>query len=139
MRGCRPLSDAEVKQVAKSFSGTYAKRNKALFILGVRTGFRISELLSLLVGDVLQHGKILDRITVQRRNMKGKTQGRTIRVHPGAKAALSVWLNQLQKKEPLDPQYPVFASRTRGQMVRRRQSPEFRLGASWKRRLRRMN
>jgi hypothetical protein len=36
MKGCRPFSDGEVKLIAKSFSGRYAARNKALFILGVR-------------------------------------------------------------------------------------------------------
>jgi hypothetical protein len=46
MKGSRPYSDAEVAQVATSFSGVYARRNKALFVVGVRTGFRISERLS---------------------------------------------------------------------------------------------
>jgi hypothetical protein len=30
MKGCRPLTDAEVNLIAKSFSGVFAKRNKAL-------------------------------------------------------------------------------------------------------------
>jgi len=53
LKGCRPLTDDEVKLINQSFGGTFAKRNKALFILGVRSGFRISEMLSLKVGDVL--------------------------------------------------------------------------------------
>jgi integrase len=71
MRRCRPLTDAEVSLVAKSFGGTFAARNWALFIVGHRTGFRISELLSLRVSDVMQHGKVLDQIAVLRRHMKG--------------------------------------------------------------------
>jgi hypothetical protein len=55
--------------------GTYAARNKALFILGVRSGFRISEMLSLTVGDVFQHGKVVDHVTVARKHMKKKTEG----------------------------------------------------------------
>jgi len=55
MQGCRPLTDDEVQLMSRSFSGTFAKRNKALFVVGYRTGFRISELFSLTVGDVLQH------------------------------------------------------------------------------------
>jgi site-specific recombinase XerD len=39
-------------------------RNRAWIILGTRTGFRISELLSLKVGDVYQQGQIVDFITV---------------------------------------------------------------------------
>jgi integrase len=117
MRGSRPLSDEEVQRVAKSFHGVYAKRNKALFVLGHRTGFRISELLSLRVSDVLQHGHITDAITVERRHMKGgkagKTSSRTVKLHPEAKAALSVWLEALAKmlRGTLDPQTPVFCSR----------------------------
>ena len=119
MRGCRPLTDAEVSLVAKSFSGTFAKRNKALFVVGHRTGFRISELLSLTAGDVRQHGKIVDHLSVQRRHMKGgkagKTSSRTVALHPEARAALSVWLETLTKmlKGTLDPMTPVFCSRVR--------------------------
>jgi integrase len=119
MRGCRPLTDAEVSLVAKSFGGTFAARNRALFIVGHRTGFRISELLSLHVGDVMQHGKILDQIGVQRRHMKGgkagKTSGRTVKLHPEARAALSVWLEISGKrlKDDLDPATLVFCSRVK--------------------------
>jgi integrase len=90
-----------------------------LFITGHRTGFRISELLSLTMGDVLQHGRIIDHITVQRRHMKGgkagKTSSRTVGLHPEARAALSVWLETLTKmlKGILDPMTPVFCSRVR--------------------------
>ena len=119
MRGCRPLTDAEVSLVGKSFSGTFAQRNKALFVVGHRTGFRISELLSLTVADVQQHGKIVDHLPVQRRHMKGgkagKTSSRTVALHPEARAALSVWLETLTKmlKGTLDPMTPVFCSRVR--------------------------
>jgi site-specific recombinase XerD len=115
MKGCRPLSDEEVKLISQSFSGTFGKRNKVLFVVGYRTGFRISELLSLTVGDVQQHGKIVDHVTVARRHMKKKTEGRTVPLHPEARAALSVWLEGLSKmlKGALDPQTPVFCSRVR--------------------------
>jgi integrase len=96
MKGCRPLTDDEVKQVRRSFSGCYAQRNEALVVLGVACGFRISELLSLTVGDVLQHGKVVDRVTVARRHMKGgkagKAESRTVRLAPEARATLSVWV-----------------------------------------------
>jgi integrase len=113
------LTDAEVSPVAKSFSGTFAKRNKALFVVGHRTGVQISELLPLTVADVLQHGKIVDHLTVQRRHMKGgragKTSSRTVALHPEARAALRVWLETLTKmlKGTLDPMTPVFCSRVR--------------------------
>jgi hypothetical protein len=55
MRVCWPLTEAEVSLGSKSFRGTYGKRNKALFVMEHRTEFRSSELLSLIMDDVLQH------------------------------------------------------------------------------------
>jgi integrase len=92
MKGCRPLNDQEVTLASRSFSGKDAIRNKALFLLGVRTGFRISELLSLQVADVWQYGQVTERVTVQRANMKKKVEGRTVPLHPEAKVALRAWL-----------------------------------------------
>ena len=88
MKGARPLTDSEVLQVSNSFRGRYALRDRALFVLGIKTGLRISELLSLAVGGVLQHGRIVDRVHVQRRHMKRKTEGRTVLLHPEAQEAL---------------------------------------------------
>lgn len=67
------------------------------------------------MADVSQHGKIVDHVTVARRHMKKKTEGRTVPIHPEARAALSVWLESLTKilKATLDPQTPVFCSRVR--------------------------
>ena len=46
MSGCRPLQGAEVVEVAQSFGGRYALRDRALFLVGLYTGFRITELLT---------------------------------------------------------------------------------------------
>ena len=46
MKGTRPLNNHEIRQVAADFTGTSATRNRGLFMLGVSTGGRISELLS---------------------------------------------------------------------------------------------
>jgi integrase len=91
---------------------------KALFILGVRSGFRISEMLSLRIGDVFQHGKVVDHVTVARKHME-KKKGRSVRLHPEARAAISVWLDVLARQlrlpqaKDLDPACPVFCSRVR--------------------------
>jgi len=68
----------------------YADRDKALFLLGVKSGFRISELLSLRLGDVAQHRRLVDRVIVQRQHVKNKQEGRTVLLHPEAKAALAI-------------------------------------------------
>ena len=47
MKGTRPLDNNEIRLVSACFTGTYEVRNRGLFLLGVSTGGRISELLSL--------------------------------------------------------------------------------------------
>ena len=86
MKGSRPLTDQEIKEVLNNLE---TPRNQCLFVVGLRTGFRISELLSLTVGDCIQWGKVKDAITVQRKSMKGKISGRTVVLHKQAWMALT--------------------------------------------------
>jgi integrase len=111
MKGCRPLTEVEVDLLQQSFGGAYAERDKTLFLLGVKSGFRISELLSLCVGDVSQHGRLVDRVTVPRRYMKNKREGRTVLLHPETKAALATWLLTLRQLPGSTAQTFVFRSR----------------------------
>ena len=55
MKGTRPLDNDEIRQVTAAFTGTFAVRNRGLFMLDVSTGGRISELLSLTIADVYQN------------------------------------------------------------------------------------
>jgi site-specific recombinase XerD len=114
MKGSRPLTGEEITLTSKSFSGKYAARDKALFIMGVTSGFRVSELLSIQVRDVCQRGQMTERVTVQRRNMKRKTEGRTAKFHPQAQAATAAWLAEAQ----LQPGDYLFQSRQGGPMTR---------------------
>ena len=55
MKGTRPLNNQEIRLVSACFDGNpFGDRNRGLFMLGVSTGGRISELLSLTIGDVYQ-------------------------------------------------------------------------------------
>jgi integrase len=107
-------------QVCQAFRGAYATRNKALFVLGCKTGFRISELLSLTVGDVWQHGQFLERVAVQRQHMKGKGQGRSVPLHLEAKATLAVWLMEMNRAGSVTPDTSLFLSRKGGNRPLRR-------------------
>jgi integrase len=111
MKGCRPLTEVEVRLVCQSFGGRYARRDQALFLLGVKSGFRISELLALQLGDVWRGQSVVERVTVRRRHMKYKTEGRTILLHPEARAALAAWLGDLQAGGPCPAATYVFRSR----------------------------
>jgi integrase len=111
MKGCRPLTEAEVALLRQSFGGRYARRDQALFLLGVKSGFRISELLSLRVSDVWRGQQAVERVTVPRRHMKRQTEGRTVLLHPEARAALAAWLADLQAAGPCAAATYVFQSR----------------------------
>jgi len=89
MLGCRALTAVEIDAVAAELE----HRDKALFILGCRTGFRISELLSLQLKDVKQGERMKEQITVTKQNMKGKTHSRTIYVQMEARIALDDYIN----------------------------------------------
>ena len=98
MKGCRPLSAEEVQQVANSFTGYDAQRDRTLFILGVMSGFRISELLSLKIRDVVQNKRVRSEVEVLRRNMKGKHESRQVFMNPQAQEAVLNLIHVLQKR-----------------------------------------
>jgi len=110
MRGCRPLIDKEVRNVVECLTGA-SKRDAALFLLGIKSGFRISEILSLKVGDILPAGRMVERVTVARRSMKKRVEGRTVLLHPEARAALAEWFQVLEGEEKLTAETFVFRSR----------------------------
>lgn len=73
MKGCRAYSVDEYQTLLKVSD----PRERCLISLGVRTGFRISELLSLNVEDVLG-----EYIVLKKCNTKGKLEGRVVPKHP---------------------------------------------------------
>ena len=71
MKGTRPLDNDEIRQVSACFTGTFEHRNRSLFLLGVSTGGRISELLSLRIGDVYQKSKAVTDLLFGKTVVKG--------------------------------------------------------------------
>ena len=71
MRGTRPLNNGEIRRVSAAFTGTFETRNRALFMIGVSTGGRISELLSLQIGDVYQNGRPVTDLLYSKSIVKG--------------------------------------------------------------------
>jgi integrase len=108
MKGSRPLVKHEVSMVASYLQGRFRARNRALFFLGLKSGFRISELLSIRIGDVLQNGRFVDYITVKRCNMKKKIEGRTIRLNEDAKMAIKAWIKMIKNNGDFDEDHFLF-------------------------------
>lgn len=103
MIGSRPLTDQEIEIVLSNLIST---RDKTLFLVGIRTGFRISELLSLRVENITQYGKVANQVVVNRSNMKGKNSSRTVPLHPQAKQALESYLLEMSSYEPKTRLFP---------------------------------
>jgi integrase len=68
--GCPALSPKELKLALAHLKGRYTLRDRALVILGVRSGLRISELLALKVGQVWDGRKVVDRFYIKRQATK---------------------------------------------------------------------
>lgn len=118
MKGCRPLTEEEVQATLQAFRGPQALRDRALFLLGVRSGFRISELLSLRLRDVCPRSGVsagvAARISVARRHMKKKVEGRSVLLHPEARTALEEWIAELEQRGQAQGEGFVFRSRKSG-------------------------
>lgn len=91
----KALKETEVELILNQLNQL---RDQCLFILGLKTGFRISELLSLTVADVQLNGKINQFLTIRRNQMKGKYKARTVPLHQEAQRYLGLYLDSLQVK-----------------------------------------
>lgn len=109
MVGTRPLTDDEIKKCLDSFEGhKYQLRNQALFILGLNTGFRIAELLSLKISDIRPFKEITDYLTVERRNMKKKGSGRTVILNDTCKIYLKRYLDNFEVLFAIPPEGHIY-------------------------------
>lgn len=89
MKGTRPLNNAEIRKVRDTFNGVYEVRNRSLFMLGVSIGGRISELLSLKVGDVWQNNQPVTDFQFDKSIVKGQETSRTIPVNIDGRNAIA--------------------------------------------------
>jgi site-specific recombinase XerD len=123
MAGMRDYTDQELELVRKSFGGRYALRDRCYFECALQFGLRVSEMLSIRVGQVYQFGKIADEVNIDRKHMKGgkggKASGRTIPIFGPTKPHILAWLERLATMlkvkdiKDLDPSIPLFMSRVR--------------------------
>ena len=88
MKGTRPLDNDEIRLVSACFTGTYEVRNRGLFMLGVSTGGRISELLSLTIGDVYQNRRAVTDLLYDRSIVKGGEVSRAVPVNTDGMRAI---------------------------------------------------
>jgi len=113
MAGRRALTVPEERQLLRVLRKSRS-RDRAMITTQWLTGFRIGEVLSLTLGDVLRHGRIVPKIGIGPRHLKGH-YGRTrwIPVLPELGRALRAHLDALPGQYSGNPGHPLFPSRQR--------------------------
>lgn len=88
MKGTRPLNNNEILLVSACFDGSFEIRNRGLFMLGVSTGGRISELLSLRIRDVYQNKRAVTDLLFDKSVVKGGEVSRAVPVNSDGRRAI---------------------------------------------------
>ena len=112
MKGTRPLNNDEIRRVSAAFTGTYEIRNRGLFMLGVSTGGRISELLSLRIGDVYQNKRAVTDLLFDKSIVKGGEVSRAVPVNRDGRRAIEdliAW--HRERYQNAEKNRPLFPSR----------------------------
>ena len=112
MKGTRPLDNNEIRLVSACFTGTFSIRNRSLFLLGVSTGGRISELLSLRIGDVYQNNLPVRDLLFDRSIVKGGEVSRAVPVNADGRDAIEQLIDwHRQDYQNTHTHRPLFPSR----------------------------
>ena len=88
MKGTRPLDNDEIRRVSNCFDGIFEERNRGLFMIGISTSGRISELLSLTIGDDYQNGSAVTDLLYSKFIVKGREVSRAVLVNQDSKQAV---------------------------------------------------
>lgn len=112
MIGCRPLTEDEINDISEAFEGYMEHRNRLLFWLGITTGLRISELLSLRTGDVWRNDRIPETVRIRRKRSKGRQRGQSAHVAALVRPLVRRWLFVVWERYGHDSGLPLFASRS---------------------------
>lgn len=112
----RPLSAAEEERLVAVARRNPRRRDRALLLTQLFTGFRIAEVLSIRLHQVQRKGSLLPRIGVQPRFLKGKRGcTRWVPITPELRTSLELHLHQMQAQAlaaghegPLPGDWPLF-------------------------------
>ena len=113
MAGCRPYKHGEIEAMMREIDrGDWGKRDLCLYLFGLGTGYRVSEICSLTRGDVTNpDGTVAESVTVWRRNMKGKRISRTVVLSDELRKTLGGYLRWLAGRGYARPTHPLWPGR----------------------------
>lgn len=104
----------EVRLISQALHTAEKWRDLAMFTLGIYTGYRITELLSLDVGDVVSgDGTFRRKVTVEHTK---NGNARTVALNSAAREALELYL---QERPAAKPDEPLFVSQHGGRLGRK--------------------
>ena len=119
-KGALPIKEKDIPNMLNELSkGRLGLRNRCMFLLEIGTGFRIKELLSLKISDVVNINekpyKVNDEVKVDKSNMKGKKGGRSVPIPDNCIEELSKYILAWPElfHESITKQSPLFPSQIR--------------------------
>ncbi|MDB6167121.1 MAG: hypothetical protein JWQ83_2261 [Lacunisphaera sp.] len=125
MPGRKPIFEHELPKVYAALA-EFPLRDQVLLTLGLNTGFRASELLSLNVGHVWENDHVRSHVKVTRAKLKGgrsrRNKGitsRTVPLNDTATRILQKYLFARFGSGPMKLNEPLFPSRLRGRRLNR--------------------
>ena len=102
----------KIRIASVCFNGTFEARNRGLFMLGVSTGGRISEWLSLQIGDVYQNGRAITDLLFDKSVVKGSEVSRAVPVNSDGQRAIEELIGWHRERYPdTEKSRPLFPSR----------------------------
>lgn len=111
MGACDPISEEQFDKMLRGCHGPYRLRDQALMEVLGSTGYRISEALSITIGQVWDGNRVRDDLQVATEHMKRKTPRDRVILHPDCKQAILKWLTHLAQVGPLNPSSMLFSGR----------------------------
>src|ERR1035437_6793530 len=128
MPGRKLLLEKDEPRVSASLA-EFPLRDQALIALGLNTGFRITELLSLSIGQVWETGQVKPQVKVPRAKLKGGLgcrrkviTSRSVPLNATVAAMLEQYLFARFGSGQPDPTLPLFPSRHAGRALSRWQA-----------------
>ncbi len=111
----QPIRDLKQIETIKKLLKQQNMRDYCLFVLGINSGLRISDLLKLKISDVCERSKVKDRIRLR----ESKTNKfKDFPISESAKSALREYL----KTRPINENEPLFISRKNKGFLLRQQA-----------------
>ena len=104
MEFVQPIRDLKQIETIKKLLKLQNLRDYCLFVLGINSGLRISDLLKLMISDIIEDGKIKDRIRLRE---KKTNKFKDFPLSEKAKQAIKEYLKTRNYKED----EPLFMSR----------------------------